>query len=113
MEQFLIHMDHFLSGSWFGLVTLFGLLALGLFIGSAALAGKKQYRAGLCCGILELLAAAVSSSAWAWALKVSGKADWMLFGLFGYTIAALICYAMFVVGALCVLASARGIVRRA
>ena len=44
----------------------------------------------------------LSSSAWAYALKISGKVDWFLLGLLGYTPIALIFYTMLLVGVVCI-----------
>ncbi len=62
---------------------------------------------GLTFGILELLSAAASSSAWAWALKISEKDVWLLFGILNYPLIGLVCISMFVVGVLCVMKSTR------
>lgn len=88
-----------------------GLLALVFFIFSAIFAKTGKYDWGLGFGALELLSAAASSSAWAWALKVSGKADWFLLGLRRYAPLSVIFWSMFVVGILCVLANLRGLVK--
>lgn len=89
----------------------FGFLALPLFGLSVLFAWRKKYKLGLLFGGLELISGGVSCAAWAWALKVSGKADWFLLGLLGYTPAALIFYAMLVVGIVCLIANFRGLVR--
>ncbi len=94
---------------WFLQLIGFGVAAFFMFIFSVSSAEAKRYKAGLLFGGLELLSAAVSSGAWAYALKISGKTDWFLFGLFGYTPIALICIAMFVVGIGCVAVNARGL----
>ncbi len=98
--------------NWLLQILVFGLTALFFFLASVNSTQRKQYALGLGYGILELLSAVVSSSAWAWALKVSGKTDWFLFGLLGYTPMALICISMFAVGVLCVLASIRGLTKK-
>ncbi len=98
--------------SWVLQVVVFGFVALLFFIRSVASIQKKQYALGLAFGILELLSATVSSSAWAWALHVSGKSDWRLFGILNYTPLGLICVSMFVVGALCVIMGIWGVIKK-
>lgn len=87
---------------WFLQIVVFGLLAFLMFVLSAVYTKREKSRIGLAFGVLELLSAAISSSAWAWALKVSGKDDWFLFGVRRYTLMALICIAMLVTGILCI-----------
>lgn len=94
---------------WFVQIIAFGLLAFLFFVLSAASGSKHKFGCGVFFGFLELLCAVISSSAWAWALKVSGKGDWFLLGILGYTPVVLICYAMFVVGAWCTVTNIRGI----
>ncbi len=94
-------------------ILIFGFVALLLLIRSVVSIQKKQYTLGLSLGILELLSATVSSSAWAWALKVSGKGDWFLFGILNYPPLGLICISMFVVGVLCVIMGIRGVTKKA
>jgi len=94
---------------WLTQILVFGFVALLFFIRSVVSIRKKRYALGLAFGILELLSAAVSSSAWAWALKVSGKSDWLMFGILNYPPIGLICVSMFVVGVLCVMKSIWGI----
>lgn len=72
----------------------------------------KRHKLGLLFALLELLAAVISSGAWAHALKISGKTDWFLFGIFGYTPIGLICFAMFAVGMLCAAINFRGVIKR-
>ena len=86
---------------WVTQIFAFGLLALALFIASLVFFRLKKSRAGLICGVLELVSGAISCAAWADALKVSGKRDWFLLGLLGYTPIALIFYAMIGCGLLC------------
>ena len=93
-------------------ILLFGLAALFFSIASVSATLQNRYALGLCCGIFELLAATISASAWAYALKISGKMDWFLLGLLGYPPMALIFMAMFVVGILCILASIRSLVKK-
>lgn len=83
-------------------IVVFGLLAFLMFVLSAVYTKREKHRIGLAFGVLELLSAGISSSAWAWALKVSGKVDWFLFGLRRYTLFALICFAILIAGMLCV-----------
>lgn len=97
---------------WFLQIITFGGLAFLFFVLSEASKRKNKFIRGVFFGCLELLAAVVSSSAWAWALKVSGKRDWFLFGILGYTPVGLICYAMFVVGVWCIVTNTRGISRQ-
>lgn len=94
---------------YFWQIVGFGFLALGLFGCSLVLAKQKHYIAGLVFGVLELLAGAVSCRVWMLALKVSGKSDWFLLGLLGYTPVALIFYAMMGAGILCVVLNFRGL----
>lgn len=96
---------------WFYQVIVFGLCAFLMFVLSAVCAKRKRHGMGLAFGVLELISGVISSSAWAWALKVSGKTDWFLFGLFGYTPFALICIAMLAVGILCIAVNLRGLVK--
>lgn len=86
-----------------------GFLALLFFILSVTATKQRRHVAGLALGVLELLSAAASCSTWAYALKISGKVDWFLFGIWGYTPIALICFAMFAVGAICIVVNAQGI----
>lgn len=96
---------------WFFQVIFFGILAALMFGVSVDFVKAKRCVTGLLFGVLELLAAAVSSGAWAYALKISGKADWFLLGIHRYTPIALICYAMFAVGVWCVAMNLWGIVK--
>lgn len=89
----------------------FGFLAFIMLLLSATFAWRKRYKLGLLFGGMELIAAGVSSSAWAWALKVSGKIDWFLLGLMRYTPIALICYAMFAVGTICLIVNFCGFIK--
>lgn len=90
----------------------FGFLALLMFILADIFVWKKQPKAGLVFGRLELLSAAISSAAWMDALRVSGKKDWFLLGLFGYTPFSLIFIGMLVVGIGCVAVSVRRLLKR-
>jgi len=69
----------------------------------------SRYRAGLWFAIAELVSTVVCSTGWAWALKVSGKVDWFLFGLLGYTPLGVLCYAAYACGIWCVVRSVRRI----
>lgn len=89
------------------LILGFGSLAFLMFVFSAFFAWKKKPKIGLLFGCLELAAAAVSSAAWMDALRVSGKIDWFLLGLLGYSLVALIFISMFVVGIGCVVVNFR------
>lgn len=97
---------------WVVQILGFGLLAFIMFVLSADFAWIKEHKLGLLFGGLELISAYISSSAWAWALKVSGKSDWFLLGLFGYTPIALICYSMFIVGIICLIVNFCGLIKR-
>lgn len=90
----------------------FGFLAFLMFILAYIFAWKKQPKAGLVFGCLELLSAAISSAAWMDALRVSGKKDWFLLGFFGYTPVSLIFISMFIVGIGCVAVNLRRLLRR-
>ena len=96
---------------WFLQVFVFGALALAFFLFSLALLKRKQNIAGLAAGMLELLSGTVSCGAWMWALKVSGKTDWLLLGLLRYTPIALVFYAMMSAGVLCVFLNLRSLKR--
>lgn len=89
----------------------FGSLACLIFVLSAFFTWKKKRILGLLLGVLELILAVISSSAWAWALKISGKKDWFLLGLLGYTPIALVCYSMLAVGIVCLIANFCGIMK--
>ena len=96
---------------WLTQILIFGFAALLFFIGSIVCACQNKYYLGLLCGILELVSAVISSGAWAWALKVSGKADWFLLGLRGYTLLSFIFWDMLAVGAVCLVINGRGLAR--
>ena len=93
---------------WFYMVLFGGCLAAVFFLLSGSMIGQHKRTAGYVFAALELLSAAVSSGAWMYALKISGKTDWFLCGLFGYTPIALIFYAMFAVGFGCIAVNACG-----
>lgn len=86
---------------WDTKVVVFGLLAFTAFILSIVFARRKMYKLGMLFAELELPPAIISCSAWAWALKVSGKSDWYLFGLRICPPVALIFYAMLIAGFVC------------
>lgn len=92
---------------WALQVLAFGLLALIFFVFYLTYAQQKKYAHSLVFGILELISAVISSAAWAWALRVSGKVDWLLLGLIRYTFLALIFIAMLTVGVYCIVTSIR------
>ncbi|MDE7244460.1 MAG: hypothetical protein K2O18_10895 [Oscillospiraceae bacterium] len=96
---------------WFWTIIFGGCMAAVFFMLSVWLIRSGKRAAGFAFAALELLAAAVSSASWMWALKVSGKMDWFLFGLFGYTPFALIFYAMFAVGIGCIVMNVRSLRR--
>lgn len=98
---------------WHTQVVSFGLVALVLFIGSVVSIRLKKFFLGLVFGLSELAAATVSSYHWAWALKVSGKTDWLQLGLFSYPLAGLIFWSMLVVGVLCFLVNFFGLAIKA
>ena len=97
---------------WLMLIVVFGFIALGFFILSQVSIWTKNPRIGLVFAVLELISASISSLAWMWALRVSGKGDWFLLGIFRYTPISLIFWSMFVVGILCVALSIWGIRRK-
>lgn len=96
--------------NWGMQVIIFGLFALFFFIDSIVCAIRTDFSHGLLCGLLELVSAAISSSAWAWALRVSGKSDWYLLGIHRYTLVSLIFWSMFAVGVLCLVINWIGLV---
>ena len=98
--------------NWVMQVIIFGLFALFFFFDSIICAIRMDFSHGLLCGLLELASAAISSSAFAWALKVSGKADWYLLGIHRYTPYSLIFWSMFAVGVLCLAVNGVGLVRK-
>ena len=97
---------------WGKQIIVFGLIALVFFIGSQLCASLKKYFLGAIFGILELASAVVSSYAWAWALKVSGKGDWFLLGILGYPPIGLIFWAMFVVGVMSLVKNGKGLAQK-
>ena len=97
---------------WLTQILIFGFVALLFFIASIVFACKKDYARGLLFGILELVAAAISSCTWAYALKVSGKADWFLLGIRRYTTLSLIFWDMFAVGVVCLAINGAGLARK-
>lgn len=96
----------------FGQIIAFGMLALLMFSFSIAFLQGKKPKIGLVFGCLELFSAVRSAGAWMYALRVSGKGDWFLFGILSYPLVGLICVAMFAVGFLCVAANVRGILTK-
>ncbi|MCI9263924.1 MAG: hypothetical protein HFF06_05065 [Oscillospiraceae bacterium] len=94
---------------WIPQTLLFGFLALALFLLSALALRRKKHPAGLTLRLLELLSAAISCSAWRWALWTSGKVDWSLLGLRSYPLMGCICVAMFAAGGLCVIGNTIGL----
>lgn len=103
--------DSFLARNWFSMVFLFGSLALIFFILSLRFAWKRKYKTGMLLAVLELMNGAVSSTAWAWALKVSGKTDWSLLGIRGYTHIAVIFWCMDGVGFICLALCMGGMIK--
>lgn len=103
--------DSFLAKSWFSMVSLFSSLALIFFILSLRFAWKKRYKTGMLLAVLELMSGAVSSAAWAWALKVSGKTDWFLLGIRNYGFGGLIFWCMDGVGLICLALCMGGMIR--
>lgn len=90
---------------WVTQILTFGFSILGCFVFSIAFivfTAKKPHIVGLAFGALELILGVLFSSAWAYALKISGKVDWFLLGLLGYTPVALIFYTMLLVGVACI-----------
>ena len=96
---------------WLTQILIFGFAALLFFIGSIVFACKKEFSRGLLFGVLELVSAVISSGAWAWALKVSGKADWFLLGIRRYTLLSFIFWDMLAVGVVCLVINGRGLAR--
>lgn len=96
---------------WVTQILVFGFLAFLLFVLSAVFTRRKKPGLGLLFGALELISAGISCSAWAWALKVSGKAGWFLLGLLSYPPVALIFYAMLAVGVACLAAGFCGLTK--
>ena len=70
---------------WERQIFVFGFIALALFSLSQIFIWAKKPWIGLGFAVLELIAAGISSWAWMWALRVSGKVDWLLLGILGYT----------------------------
>ncbi len=97
---------------WLGLLLICGTSALLFFIGSLVCASLRKYLLGLLFGLFELAAAAVASYGWAWALRISGKTDWFLLGILGYTPVSLVFWAMLAVGVVCLVINGRGLVRK-
>ena len=93
---------------WVMQILMFGFAAFICFVFSAVFTARRQHIAGLIFGVLELVPAAVSSWAWADALRSSGKGDWFLLGILSYPVAGLIFWCMFAVGILCVVWSVMG-----
>ena len=97
---------------WVRQIFVFGFTALALFILSQIFIRVKKPGIGFVFAVLELLSASVSSSAWMWALRVSGKGDWLLLGILGYPPIGVIFWSMFVVGIRCAVVSIQGIRRQ-
>lgn len=96
---------------WGAQIFFFGLIALGLFLASVYCIRKGKYIAALVLAVAELVSGALTIPAWMWALKISGKVDWYLLGLRNYPPVALIFYAMFAVGILCIVFSIVGLIK--
>lgn len=104
-------LDSFLARNWFSMVFLFGSIALILFICSTRGIWKRAYKAGMLFTVLEMMSGAAASAAWAWALKVSGKTDWSLLGIRGYTPIAVIFWCMDGVGLICLALCMGGLIK--
>jgi len=94
------------------LIVVFGLAALLCFGFSVKAKKQSRYAAGLGFAVLELLSTIVCTWSWAHALKISGKIDWFVFGLWGYPLLGLICYAMYAAGVWCIVVNVRGAIRQ-
>lgn len=90
----------------------FGGPAFLMFVLSVAFCKMRKNWAGLAFGALELLSVAISSRAWMHALRISGKIDWFLLGIFSYPIIGLIWVAMFAVGLICLAVNIGGLAHR-
>lgn len=90
-------------------IFVFGFTALAFFTLSQVFIWAEKPGIGFVFAVLELLSASVSSWAWMWALRVSGKGDWLLLGVLGYPPIGLIFWSMFVVGIRCAAVSIQGI----
>ena len=97
---------------WGPVLAIFGILGLtAAFLLLVRCFRAHRYVPGLLFACLELLSAVPPTLAWMDALWNSGKRDWFLLGLLGYTPIALCFYAMFIAGAVCLILNIRGIVR--
>lgn len=103
--------ERFVPHNWIAQIFFFGLIALGLFLASVYCIRKGKYVAALVLAVAELGSGALTLPPWLWALKSSGKADWYLLGLRNYPSVALIFYAMFAAGILCIVFSIAGLVK--
>lgn len=88
-----------------------GLLSLLLIFLSLAAFSEQYYSRGICLAALELVSAFLCCDAWRWALSVSGKRDAYLLGIRSYTVFAVFCYGILLLGVVCVAANLCGLVR--
>ncbi len=93
------------------LIIFGGFSAFAMFLLSVNSARKRNYRESRTFALLELLSAVISAGTWMYALKISGKADWYLFGFYRYTPLALICLSMFAAGTVCMIVSVWGLAK--
>ena len=98
--------------NWLVQVLIWGFAALLFFIASLVFACRKDYSRGRLFGILELVAASISSGIWAYALRVSGKADWSLLGFRRDPLISLIFWGMLAAGVLCLAINGFGLSRK-
>ena len=97
---------------WGPVLAIFGILGLtAAFLLLVRCFRERRYVPGLLASCLELLSAVPLTLFWMCALKVSGKSDWYLLGLLGYPFPAVCFYALFAIGAACVVLNIQGIVR--
>lgn len=94
--------------SWTTQIFVFGFIALGLFFFSQIFIWEKKWGIGLLFAGLELISATAASLPWMHALRISGKVDWLLFGVLNYPPIGAIFIAMFVVGIRCAVVNILG-----
>ena len=97
---------------WEMKIFFWGLYALAFFIGSELYTSQKKHFRGLLFAVAELVAAVLATEPWIWALRSSGKSDWFLLGILGYTPVGLIFWAMYVVGIINVVKNVRGMIQK-
>ena len=97
---------------WLTQILIYGLYALAFYIGSELYTSQKKHFRGLLFIAGELVAAVLATEPWIWALRSSGKSDWFLLGILGYTPISLIFWAMYVVGIINVVKNVRGMIQK-